>query len=421
MKPECCLPPPQSEDDHLADDGNSWTFSIPLKEGENRTGKSSLDDGVAETNVPASLRRSFARDGFVVFGGDPPVVAQAACAALTQRLEEVLRGRYSTGRAPDKAPHLFKNEYVGSRHAVRHQHPYYDPNLSAKERRKIKKPPPERPVVGPIGFSGNRDNVKVIQVINVHKADSLYSQFARSPVLGKVVAQLAGWDAGARLAQDQVWAKPPGAAPLAFHRDSPYFMFAPDDVVTVWLALDDMDEEIGPLQYVKGSHLWGEGRVGVATQFFQSDGGISLLKSAAELHRQTSSTTSTEQQHQQQQQQQRRRAKRFLALEDLEIVSMGGLKTGCLSIHNGRTWHGSAKNSSQSRPRRGLGLHFVPANVRFTADAYHSCLWRPYVEDVLLRDGDVSQIQLPLQDFPITWQPSGGNSDGENDTVDRGQ
>ena len=32
---------------------------------------------------------------------------------------------------------------------------------------------------------------------------------------------------------DQVWAKPPGAPPLVFHRDSPYFDFAPSDVVTV--------------------------------------------------------------------------------------------------------------------------------------------------------------------------------------------
>lgn len=56
------------------------------------------------------------------------------------------------------------------------------------------------------------------------------------------------WSQGARLAQDQVWAKPPGAGPLVFHRDSTYFDFNPADVTTVWLALDDMVPELGPLE-----------------------------------------------------------------------------------------------------------------------------------------------------------------------------
>ena len=59
------------------------------------------------------------------------------------------------------------------------------------------------------------------------------------------------WSSGARVAQDQIWAKPPGASPLVFHRDSPYFDFVPDDVITVWIALDDMTcDELGPLEYV---------------------------------------------------------------------------------------------------------------------------------------------------------------------------
>ena len=326
---------------------------------------------------------------------------------MNQRLEEIFRGRYSAGRAPDKAPRRLKSEYNGSPayYAVptEKQQPQHEYSQSTKSLRSGRQDEREQTtqksskvhsLIGPIGFSGNYNNVKVIQVINVHKADRLYRQLARSPVLGRVVAQLAGWTMGARLAQDQVWAKPPAAAPLAFHRDSPYFMFAPDDVVTVWLALDDMNEELGPLQYVKGSHLWGDGRVGVATQFFQSDGGVALLKSAAK----------------------RAEVPQQVSLENLEIVSMDGLPAGALSIHNGRTWHGSGKNNSKVRPRRGLGLHFVPANVRFTADAHHSRLWRPYVENVLAEGGDPSTVELPLRDFPIVWQPSStGNAESFRD------
>jgi len=385
------------------EDDKKWTFSISLDINEQQsfslgsqvstvsgpaTSKSHSDE-----NVPESLLSAFHRDGFVVFRD--PVLSREACDALNQRLEEILRGRYSTGRAPDKAPRRLKSEYEGSPHIVQ-QRRYYE--VSAEERQKMKKPLPQS-IVGAIGFSGNVDNVKVIQVINVHKADSLFRKLVCSEQLGKVVAQLAGWKSGARLAQDQIWAKPPASAPLAFHRDSPYFMFHPDDVVTVWLALDDMDEEVGPLQYVKGSHLWGEGRVGVATQFFQSNGGISLLKSAADRHQ-----ASVQAEH--------------VSLDNLEIVSMAGLQMGALSIHNGRTWHGSGKNNSQTRPRRGLGLHFVPAEVRFTAEAYHSRLWRPYVEDVLARGDDPSTVELPLEDFPITWQPTSDSDNGNNCQVE---
>jgi ectoine hydroxylase-related dioxygenase (phytanoyl-CoA dioxygenase family) len=148
-------------------------------------------------------------------------------------------------------------------------------------------------------------------------------------------------------------------------------MFEPSDVVTVWVALDDMDPEVGPLEYVRGSHLWGDGRVGSANQFFQQNV-KRLLRSAAE--------------------------REGLDLDDLDIVSMAGLKAGGLSIHHGKMWHGSEKNDSKIRPRRGLGLHFVPATVRFTAEASHSSLWRPYVANV----EDPSMVDLSEEDFPIT-------------------
>ena len=78
-----------------------------------------------------------------------------------------------------------------------------------------------------------------------------------------------GWQGGARVVNDQVWAKPPGANPLTFHRDSAYFDLVPEDIVTVWIALDDMrDEELGPLQYVHGSHRWVDERCGGTGGFF---------------------------------------------------------------------------------------------------------------------------------------------------------
>jgi hypothetical protein len=47
----------------------------------------------------------------------------------------------------------------------------------------------------------------------------------------------------------------PKAVP--FHQDSVYWPLSPSHTVTVWLALDDVDEENGAVRYVPGSHLSG--------------------------------------------------------------------------------------------------------------------------------------------------------------------
>jgi phytanoyl-CoA hydroxylase len=157
-------------------------------------------------------------------------------------------------------------------------------------------------------------------------------------------------------------------------------MFTPDDVVTVWIALDDMDEELGPLEYVRGSHRWGDGRVGSSSSFFQSDS-RNLLYSAAAREGIKDAESS------------------------LEVISLAGLSAGGLSIHHGKTWHGSGKNNSTNRPRRGIGLHFVPAEVAFIKeDAKKSKLWRKYVveEDT---DDDSLTMSVPDNDFPLVWTP----------------
>ena len=89
-------------------------------------------------------------------------------------------------------------------------------------------------------------------------------------------------------------------------------MFTPSSLATVWIALDTMTEDIGPLTYVSSSHKWGDGRIGSTQHFFQERGGKSLVHSAAE--------------------------RAGCAVEDLEYVSLAGLEAGGLSIHDGRTW-----------------------------------------------------------------------------------
>ena len=48
---------------------------------------------------------------------------------------------------------------------------------------------------------------------------------------------------------------------------------------------------------------------------------------------------------------------------------MAGLKAGGISIHDGRKWHGSGKNQSSTKSRRGIRLHYVSTKVQYTPDA----------------------------------------------------
>lgn len=313
---------------------DDFAHSIPICIPLDYTGNQSL-------SLPQHLINTFQKDGFVVF---PNALPLSDVNDLNDQLEQVLGGHYDREQAPDKIPKL----------------------ASTKE------------------SLLTTQSGKVLQVINVHKSNSLFRRLACHPTLGQIVAELAGWKHGTRLAQDQIWAKPPGAKPLAFHRDSPYFMFEPNDVVTVWVALDDMTEDVGPLEYVRGSHLWQTGQhVGSPRQFFQANGGMKLLHNAA-VQAGVMDEHSTEEE----------------CAEKLEFVALEGLQAGGISIHNGRTWHGSGKNKTTNRPRRGLGLHFVPAEVQFTAEAVKSSLWRQYVTG----DGNPESVILPPEDFPLTWQ-----------------
>ncbi len=58
--------------------------------------------------------------------------------------------------------------------------------------------------------------------------------------------------------QPEWFNKPPGTNHVTPpHQDNYYFCLAPSNVVTIWMALDEVDPENGCLRYVSGSHLRG--------------------------------------------------------------------------------------------------------------------------------------------------------------------
>jgi phytanoyl-CoA hydroxylase len=90
----------------------------------------------------------------------------------------------------------------------------------------------------------------------LHLYEPQFLEFARKPQLAAVVRSILGEPV--RLYGSQVFAKPArvGTA-VPRHQDMPYWPFAPDDMLSAWIALDDSTEENGCVRFALGSHKLG--------------------------------------------------------------------------------------------------------------------------------------------------------------------
>lgn len=218
------------------------------------------------------------------------------------------------------------------------------------------------------------------EIVNGWKCSPLVAAVSLSPRLGKLASSLLGWRAhgGARLAQDDLLWKPPGAAGVGFHIDGTYisdqFVPAGDPAlsVTVWIALDDADAETGAVQYAVGSHTWACRDFGGA--FFGSDGDD--VEAPA------------------------RRAAEALGCK--LVVRTLEVPTGSAVFHHQNVLHGSARNRSTSRPRRALGVHLLRRDAEFRAHPQPDYIYGRYVLD--------GERQPREEFFPVTWSPEGYRS-----------
>lgn len=176
----------------------------------------------------------------------------------------------------------------------------------------------------------------IVKIDNSHWADSVIAKIVLHPLIGEMAARLAGAK-GIRLWHDQLLYKPPDTGTrgnVGWHQDYQYWQCTdPPELLTAWLALDDVSEQNGCMQVVPGSHKWGllpEGN------FFEQD--LETL--------------------------QRR----------IEQVSGHPWRTakcempaGALSFHHCLTIHGSGPNLSR-RPRRSWAVHLMPDGTRYRAN-----------------------------------------------------
>lgn len=133
----------------------------------------------------------------------------------------------------------------------------------------------------------------------------------------------------------QYFSKPPGTGkPTPPHQDGYYFMLDPCEAITLWLALDDVDEENGCVRYVHGSHQRGMREHSRTTTLGFSQGIVDYPTDIDEQH---------------------------------EVAVPAS--AGDLLAHHAMTIHLADGNRSSNRPRRALGFVYFGEESRVDVDA----------------------------------------------------
>jgi phytanoyl-CoA hydroxylase len=101
---------------------------------------------------------------------------------------------------------------------------------------------------------GKPETLKQMQHMGDH--DAWFKAYQKHPAWVGLAAALIGEEAYAE--QPEWFCKPAGnQLPTPPHQDNYYFNLTPPNVLTIWMAMEPVDEANGCLRYVPGSHLRG--------------------------------------------------------------------------------------------------------------------------------------------------------------------
>lgn len=207
------------------------------------------------------------------------------------------------------------------------------------------------------------------QICNAWKADTVIAEIVLREDVGRACAVLRGWR-GARINQDNVIWKPPGARALGFHQDDSYQgWIVPGELMTCWITLDDTRADQGTIEYVRGSHVWAVAPM--IDQFHAPDDPLKDLLVAA--------------------------ARAGVAQPEIVPIEV---PAGSAVLHHGRTWHGSRSNAGAGH-RRAVVSHCCSSEA-----AFHPTTIAP-VYGRYRRHGTLAMDE---SFFPITWREDGYRS-----------
>lgn len=92
---------------------------------------------------------------------------------------------------------------------------------------------------------------------NMRLNPGIFQDFCLKSGIGRVVADLAQ-SSRTSLVFDQMFVKEPGTkTQTGWHTDQPYWPIS-GPIMTTWIALDQVDADNGALEFIPGSHSWGQ-------------------------------------------------------------------------------------------------------------------------------------------------------------------
>ncbi|HEY0202327.1 MAG TPA: phytanoyl-CoA dioxygenase family protein [Burkholderiaceae bacterium] len=196
--------------------------------------------------------------------------------------------------------------------------------------------------------------------------DEGFRRFALEGPGARIAAELMG-ASQSRLFYDHLLVKEPGAeSPTPWHQDLPYWCVDGDQICSLWIVMDHVEQDSGLLQFVRGSHLWN--RRFRAPDFRYREDYASELEPMPDIDADPM---------------------RY------ELLQWDALEPGDALAFHAMAVHGAPGNARPDRRRRALSVRWMGDGVRYRE---HSNVTRP-IRDPGLRDGDPVGGDL----FPRVW------------------
>lgn len=194
----------------------------------------------------------------------------------------------------------------------------------------------------------------------------------REFVFDSPAAKLAGEMMGASQTNifcDHLFVKEPGAdTPTPWHQDLPYWPLAGDQICSIWIALDEVTEDTGRLEFVGGSHRWNRKYRGKTFSNSGADKYGMDLEQMPDIDADRSK---------------------------YNILSWNMMPGDCIFFH-ALAIHGASGNANADRRRRAMSTRWLGDDVRYRAA---TDIPKP-IRDPGLENGAPITCDL----FPVIWQ-----------------
>ena len=107
-------------------------------------------------------------------------------------------------------------------------------------------------------LAGKGEKEKILQMLNLWEHHDEIKQYVFGGRIAGIAKKLTG-SSEIHLYHDQALVKEPGpSAPSPWHQDQPYWPSREGGMLSCWMALDPVTIDRGCMQFIPGSHKWGE-------------------------------------------------------------------------------------------------------------------------------------------------------------------